>query len=230
MGGAAIVLQARMASSRLPGKTLALVAGRTILAHCIERLRASGMPVIVATTMAAEDDGVERESLRLGAEVVRGPDEDVLARFIMAVTRFSLAEVVRATADNPAVDIDGPQRVLELRRRTGADHVVENGLPYGTAVEAVSAEALIRCAALATDPRDREHVTRLLYRDPRFVAIPAAAPPQLRRPELRLTVDTPADLAWVQRVFEHAGRLRGTSGGPGPIPLPALVAAADQLT
>jgi spore coat polysaccharide biosynthesis protein SpsF len=231
MAGAAIVLQARMASSRLPGKTLALVAGRTVLQHCIERLRAaSGLPVIVATTTGAADDRVEEEGIRLGADVVRGPDEDVLARFLMAIERFSLSEVVRATADNPAVDIDAPGRVLEMRRRTGADHVVENGLPYGTAVEAVSADALRRCADLATEPHDREHVTSLLYRDPRFVAVPVPAPAPLCRPELRLTVDTADDLAWVRRVFDHAARRRADSGSVGPMALAALIAAADQLT
>jgi spore coat polysaccharide biosynthesis protein SpsF (cytidylyltransferase family) len=173
---------------------------------------------------------VEQEGIRLGADVVRGPDQDVLARFVIAVARFSLTEVVRATADNPAVDIDAPRRVLELRHRTRADRVVEYGLPYGTAVEAVSAEALSRCAELATDPYDREHVTSFLRRDPRFVAIPAIAPAPLCRPGLRLTVDTPDDLEWVRRVFDHAERLRGPGGAAGPVPLAALVAAADQLT
>ena len=228
IAGGAVVLQARMSSRRLPGKTLALVDSRSILEHCIERLRASsGLPVIVATTTRAEDDCVERESMRLGVEVVRGPDEDVLARFLMAVTRFSLTEVVRATADNPAVDIDAPRRVLEIRRRSGADRVVEYGLPYGTAVEAVSATSLTRCAELTIDPYDREHVTSFLRRDPRFVALPAIAPAALRRPGLRLTVDTPDDLAWVRRVFDHA---RSVHGAAGLMPLAALVAAADQLT
>src|SRR5207247_2141293 len=79
---------------------------------------------------------------RLGVEVIRGREDDVLARFVMVASRLSLTDLVRATADNPAVDMDAPRRVLELRRRTRADRVVEYGLPYGTAVEAVSAESL----------------------------------------------------------------------------------------
>ena len=224
---AAIVLQARMGSRRLPGKVLALVAGRPMLEHCIERLRAaSGLPVVLATTTREEDDRVAKEGKRLGVEVVRGPDEDVLARFVLAASSLSLTEVIRATADNPAVDMDAPRRVLELRRCTRADRVVECGLPQGTAVEAISVESLARCAELATDPYDREHVTTLLRRDPRFRAIPAMAPAALFRPSLRLTVDTRDDLEWIRQVFDRAGR--GNRSGV-PIPLTALIAAADEL-
>lgn len=227
----AIVLQARMGSTRLPGKSLAPVAGRSLLAHCVERLRASSdMRVVVATTMRMEDDSVEREAERLGVEVVRGPDEDVLARYVMVAMRLGLVDLVRATADNPAVDIDAPRRVLDIRRRTGADHVVEFGLPYGSAVEAVSTAALVRAAALATDAADREHVTSFIRRDSRFVAISAIAPPAVRRPNLRLTVDTAEDLEWVRRIFGLAERRGGDREcAPTPIPLSTLIAVAEPL-
>jgi spore coat polysaccharide biosynthesis protein SpsF len=224
----AIVLQARMGSTRLPGKSLAIVSGRTILAHCIERLSASsGLPVVVATTTLEEDDRVELEARQLGVEVVRGSECDVLARFLMVASRLSLTDLVRATADNPAVDIDAPRRVLELRRRTGADHVVEYGLPYGTAVEAIAVDALRRSAELTQDAEDREHVTAFIRRDPRFKTLSAIAPPAVRRPTLRLTVDTPDDLAWVRQVFDRTERVGGASP---PASLAALIAAADQIT
>jgi spore coat polysaccharide biosynthesis protein SpsF (cytidylyltransferase family) len=124
------------------------------------------------------------------------------------------------------VDIDAPQRVLELRRRSGADHVVEYGLPYGTAVEALSVDALTRSAALADESQDREHVTSFMRRDERFKALSAIAPPALRRPGLRLTVDTAEDLSWVRRVFDQAERVIGTAP---PASLTALIAAADHL-
>jgi spore coat polysaccharide biosynthesis protein SpsF len=216
-----------MGSTRLPGKSLAQVAGRSLIAHCVERLRAPyEMRVVVATTTRPEDDCVEREALRLGIEVVRGPDEDVLARYLLVATRLGLVDLVRATADNPAVDIDAPARVLEIRRRTGADHVVEFGLPYGSAVEAVSTAALVRAAALATDAADREHVTTFIRRDSRFLAISAIAPAAVRRPNLRLTVDTAEDLEWVRQVFNRAETV---DGGAVPVPLRALIAAADHL-
>jgi spore coat polysaccharide biosynthesis protein SpsF len=224
--GAAIVLQARMGSRRLPGKTLAHIAGRSVLEHCIERLQAaSDMLVILATTSRAEDDCLEQEGRRLGVMVVRGPDEDVLGRFVMVASKLSLTDVVRATADNPAVDIDAPRRVLELRRSTGADHVVEDGLPYGTTVEAIAADALFRQAALTLDAGDREHVTPFMRRDSRFTAVRALAPAAVRRPDLRLTVDTVEDLEFVRKVFEGA-----EAESPRPVPLASLIAAAERLT
>ncbi len=223
---ATIVLQARMGSRRLPGKSLALVAGRTVLEHCIERLRArSGLRLVLATTTREEDDAVAEAGGRLGVEVVRGPDEDVLARFVMVAAMLSLTELVRATADNPAVDMDAPRRVLELRRRTRADHVVEVGLPYGSSVEAMSANALCRAAELATDPQDREHVTPFICRDRRFIALRVPAPEAVRRPDLRVTVDTAGDLAFIQALFEAA---EATSARP--VPLGALIKAAGRLT
>lgn len=205
MERAAIVLQARMGSSRLPGKVLTEIASRTILEHCITRLGMGGLPVIVATTTAHADDAVEAEARRLGAQVFRGDEHDVLGRFLATARAFDLTELIRATADNPLVDFDGPRRVLEFRRRVNADHVVECGLPVGGAVEAVSVDALVRADALITDAYDREHVTSFIRRDSRFRALRAVAAAEVRRPGLRLTVDTPEDLAFIRDVFVQLG-------------------------
>lgn len=206
---AAVILQARMGSSRLPGKVLAPIAGRSMLAHCVERLQQSGLPVIVATTELSEDDRTVAEALRVGALVFRGSVDDVLHRFYQAALHHGLKDVVRATADNPAVDMDAVARTLTLLRRSGADHVVEHGLPHGAAVEAVTVDALARAVETAIDPYDREHVTPLIRRDQRFFALPAVAPGAVRRPAVRLTVDTGADLAFMRRVFALAGAMPG---------------------
>jgi len=140
------------------------------------------------------------------------------------VSSLGLFEVIRATADNPAVDIDAPQRCLELLRRTGADHVIERGLPHGTAVEAVSASAILIAADQARTAADREHVTPFIKRDGQFVAIDAIAPGVLRRPALRLTVDTPEDLDFARKVFSW---LPGE--GSAPASLAEIIRAADRL-
>jgi spore coat polysaccharide biosynthesis protein SpsF len=217
----AIVLQARMGSMRLPGKTLAPIEGRTILAHCVERLRhRSGLRVIVATTISADDDVLASEARRLDAPVVRGSVDDVLSRFVLAADTFNLTTMVRATADNPAVDMDAPRRTLDLLERTGAVHVVEHGLPYGTAVEAIDCASLREAEVDATDSYDREHVTPFLKRGRRFLALDALAPATVRCPALRLTVDTPEDLEFVRRVYALS------SPANGPAPLSELIAAA----
>jgi len=214
-----------MGSSRLPGKAMADLAGRPILEHCVERLRAaSGLPVVLATTTRPDDDCLEQLGDRLGIAVVRGSELDVLGRFALVVTTLELSALIRATADNPAVDLDAPRRTLEQLILTGADHVVERGLPCGAAVEAVAADALLRAAELATDSYDREHVTPLLRRGGAFFAVEAVAPARLTRPELRLSVDTEADLHFMRRLFAAAA-----SGTGQLIPLEHLIDAADRL-
>jgi spore coat polysaccharide biosynthesis protein SpsF (cytidylyltransferase family) len=146
----------------------------------------------------------------------------VLDRYARAARFFELHRVVRATGDNPAVDIDAVSRTLALLDRTSAAHIVEHGLPYGAAVEAVSAAALVRAAACATDPADREHVTTFIRRDPQFVALTAIAPREVRRPDVRLTVDTLEDLERMRLLYAMLGRV-----SPPP-PLADLIAASDR--
>jgi spore coat polysaccharide biosynthesis protein SpsF len=221
---AAIFLQARMGSTRLPGKVLARAAGASILELCVRRLQhRSDVPVVVLTTTLADDDRVADEAARLGVDVFRGAEHDVLARFVVASDHFNVREIVRATADNPAVDSDAPLRTLALLRRAHADHVVEYGLPCGAAVEAVSADALRRAMELTTDPYDREHVTPFLKRDPRSAALAAIAPGHVRQPALRLTVDTREDLDYIRVLFEAVG------GDVVAAPLAWIIACAARL-
>jgi spore coat polysaccharide biosynthesis protein SpsF (cytidylyltransferase family) len=219
----AVLLQARMGSRRLPGKVLARLGDRTLLAHCVRRLGASGLIVVVTTTQEPEDDAVVAEARRLGAEVFRGATYDVLARFIGAARAFGFTTIVRATADNPFVDADAAGRLLPVLARSAASYVTELSLPVGAAVEAVTIDALERAHALAHDPADREHVTTLVRRDRRFHAVELIAPPQLRRPALRLTVDTAEDL-------ERARAIAAAFETADPLPnLAAVIDIAERL-
>jgi spore coat polysaccharide biosynthesis protein SpsF len=218
-----IVLQARMASTRLPGKALELIEQRPLLEHCLRRMMAAGVSrVVLATTTLDEDDVLCELATRLGVAVYRGSDTDVLARVAQAAEAFDLDPVIRATGDNPAVDIDAPARALETLRSLHVDYVCEDGLPHGAAVEAVTRTALLRAAREATSPDDREHVTTWVKRrgDLWNLAFPAAPAP-VRRPDLRVTVDTPADLAFVRSLF-----VRAAVDQPS---LRALIEAAERL-
>jgi spore coat polysaccharide biosynthesis protein SpsF len=216
-----IILQARIGSSRLRAKVLEPVGGRTILHQCLRRLSASGLRVVLATTSAPEDDVLEAMAVRLGVPVHRGERDDVLARYVNAATEFDIDPVIRATADNPAVDVDGPARVLAVMRETGADYVCESGLPHGAAVEAVSLSVLRYSAIVARNPLDREHVTTFIKsRSDRFRVEYPEAPLAVRRPGLRVTVDTHEDLAWIRELYFRAG-----TDDPS---LAQLVAAADR--
>jgi len=219
----AIVVEASLGSTRLPGKVLKMLAGRTLLEHTVTRLRASGLPIIVAATTDAGDDPLEQAVSDLGASLYRGDAVDVLARVIGAASAFGLTEIVRANADHPAVDVGGVQRIAELRRRVHADHAMECGLPQGTAVEAVTVEALRRSHGLVTDPYDLEHVTSFIRRDTRFTAMRAVAPGHLRRPGLRLAVHSLEDLEFMQ------GVLSSTPTASPDAPLEEIIGVAEAV-
>jgi spore coat polysaccharide biosynthesis protein SpsF len=220
-----IVLQARFGSRRLPGKVLEPVGRYTLLAHCIRRLQAADIgPVVVATTIEPADHAVVAEARRFGAQVFRGQTDDVLGRFVGAADEFGGHFLLRATADNPAVDIDAPGRLLKYALQSRAEYASEKGLPYGSAVELVAADTLRRLDAMALTPEDREHVTLYMKRNMRrFRATDRPAPAELRRPDLRLTIDTAEDLAFVRRVLEKV------DDGPHPAPLMAIIASADAV-
>jgi spore coat polysaccharide biosynthesis protein SpsF len=222
---AIVVLQARMASTRLPGKVMATLGAHTLLAHCVRRLQAAEAgPVVVATTMGAEDDVVVAEAQRLQCTVVRGSTDDVLGRFVTASVAVPSRWVVRATADNPAVDIDSAPRLLHALEEGGADYGVEQGHPYGGAVEVIAASALRRVAELATDAYDREHVTPYVRNHAEaFRIVMPEVPLGVRRPDLRLTVDTAEDLDVMRRILHQAGE------GSSPAPLQTIIAAADVV-
>jgi spore coat polysaccharide biosynthesis protein SpsF (cytidylyltransferase family) len=204
---AIIILQARTGSTRLPGKVLAPIGARTLLAHCLTRLRVgSAAPVIVATTTKQEDDCLVTAAATYCVPVFRGPEDDVLLRYVLAARSVGARYVVRATADNPLTDIDGPTRVLQALRSSGADHVIEAGLPSGAAVEGVTVDALSRAARQAVDPADREHVTPLIRRDPAFNAVIVDAPIAVRRPEKRLSVDREDDLRFMRQLAARMDR------------------------
>jgi len=155
-------------------------------------------------------------------EVFRGAELDVLARYLAAARAYALTHVVRATADNPFVDSGAVERVLVQMAGTDVDHAGEGGLPIGAGVEGVRVEALQRASVLSSDPYDHEHVTPFIRRDARFRSVHVMAPHELRRADLRLTVDTADDLA-------HARRLHAELGGDVLAPLAAVIAAADRL-
>lgn len=252
-----IILQARLASERLPGKALERLAGETLVGHCLRRLTAAGVaPVVLATTVAPQDDALAAEGERLGVRVIRGARTDVLRRFTQVIHETGASYVVRATGDNPAVDVRAASRVLAALRAGGADHCCERDLPYGTAVEAVRSDALLDAGARATEPYDREHVTTYIkFNRFRYRVLMPDAPGALRRPDLRFTVDTPDDLAYMRRVLKLAtsrvgrrtavkdvgrrtvgadtGRWTLDSGriaaAECPVPLADLIRAADAL-
>jgi spore coat polysaccharide biosynthesis protein SpsF len=209
-------LQARMGSSRLPGKVLLPIAGKTILERAIERLQASNVidEVIVLTTQQPADDAVEREARRIGVRAFRGAEFDVLDRYQKASEEFSPEIIIRATSDNPLIDIGSAARIVDALRSMQLDYCMENDLPHGAAVEAITADALRKSHREAVDPRHREHVTLHAKEMPDAFRLHfLTCPPPLRFPHLRVTVDTPEDYDFMRRL------ITGLPEGAIPAPL-----------
>jgi spore coat polysaccharide biosynthesis protein SpsF len=203
-----IILQARHASTRLPGKALQSIGGRTLLSHCIRRLLAAGVGrVALATTDRPDDDPLAEIATQAGLLVFRGSEHDVLGRFSAAAERFQMDPVLRATGDNPAVDPAAPARLLKALAASGADYAMEVGLPLGGGLEAMRGAALHYAASAATSSYDREHVTTFIKRHPEtFTLLTLQAPAYLCDPSLGLTVDTQDDLNRVRSLFAACGR------------------------
>ena len=219
-------LQARMGSTRLPGKVMMPIQGQTILERAIRRLRAAPVvdDVAVLTTCLDQDDVVVEEACRLGARIHRGPEQDVLARFHEAAQKFQPDIIIRATADNPLIDIGSIERIVDALLWGGLDWCLENDLPYGTATEAFTTKALNIVHAKATETRHREHVTLYIKEHPEEFRVSLLVPPDcLHHPQVRLTVDTPADLAFVNQLI---GRL---PEGEYPLPLEEYLTLALSI-
>ena len=223
---AVVLLQARMDSKRLPGKVLAPIGGVPVLTHCLSRLVESGVGrVWLATTTAAQDDALVEEAARVGVAAIRGSRLDVLSRFAEAVRQMRGLFVVRATADNPAVDIEAARRTLDALYRSAGDYCSERGLPVGGAVEAMRTKVLLDAAARATTNADREHVTAYIRRErSRYRIVEPEAPRAVRRPDLRLTIDTAADLAFMHTVADALAAPLSSA------PLSAIITAADRVS
>jgi spore coat polysaccharide biosynthesis protein SpsF len=201
----AVITQARMTSTRLPGKVLREAAGVTMLEHHLTRLRAAGLPVIVATTTNLDDDPVAALADKLGADVVRGSEHDVLSRFALAVLELQPDVVVRVTSDCPLIDGEVVRRGVDAWVAAGdpelyASNALERTYPRGLDFEVFSAEALLEADRRATEPPHREHVTPWLYTDSTRAKL--SLPWDRDASAYRITLDTPEDLRLLKILIE----------------------------
>lgn len=197
------VIQARMSSTRLPGKTLEPIRGRPLVLWTIAAMEA--VPaidrLIVATTDDPADDPLT-SALDGRVELFRGPVHDVLARIQAAVAPAHPDLVVRQTADNPFVDPNVVRAQVELCAEGGFDYVGTAGWPLGIAAEVARAAALAEADRDATEPAEREHVMPFLYARPDRFRIGRLAP-TVPLPAGRFTVDTVEDLAFARAIAER---------------------------
>jgi len=202
------ISQARMTSTRLPGKVLMEAAGKPLLAHHLGRLsRCRHLDALVlATTVNATDDPVADLAASLGVPVFRGSEHDVLSRYAGAADMAEADVVVRVTADCPLIDPDLVDRAVAvfLESDPPVDYlgIDVTRYPRGLDAEVFTRAALDEAAATATDPAEREHVTAHIYRRPERFRLGAPLQPDGEAVEQRWCVDEQADLDLVRRLLE----------------------------
>jgi len=198
----AIILQARVDSSRLPGKALLPLGGKPMILRVMEAL--DRIPAELRLLACAEDS--ESAFAELAAEagftLFAGPKEDVLGRFCLSMRNFGIRHLIRATGDNPFVFSDAAYSITTEALTLNADYAGYGGLPLGAGVEYVLAKSLLRAGDEASSQYDREHVCPYLYTHPeKFLLHRPLAPQHWQHPELRLTVDTRQDYEQAQALY-----------------------------
>ena len=198
------IIQARMGSTRLPGKVLEQLQGEPVLARVVQRARRARRvdSVIVATTTSVPDQAIVAECARLAVPCYRGSEEDVLDRYLQAARGHNAQHVVRITADCPLIDPELMDQVVAAFFDAAADYAsldIESSYPRGLDVEVVSAAALEVAGREARLPYERVHVMPFFYHHPeRFRLVNVKAADDLSH--YRWTLDTKEDLEFLRAV------------------------------
>ncbi len=209
-------IEARMASSRLPGKVMMDVHGRPVIARIVDRLRRCRRihGIVLATTTNSTDDVLSTWSKAAGVACHRGSDRDVLQRVVDAQHSMNSDIVVEVCGDTPLLDPGVIDRAVETFLDDDCD-VVSNtwtpSFPQGIDAQVFRLSALEDVAATIDDPAVREHVSLYFYEHPeRYRIHHLTAPPKWQAPELRLQLDYAEDLSFITRIYQ---RLEPAHGG-----------------
>lgn len=212
-------IEARMSSTRLPGKVLMPLGDRCVLDVLVERLRASRYldDVVLATTVNTADDVLAAHAARRGWACYRGSEEDVMSRVLEAAQSAGTDLICEALGDSPLVDPLLLDHAITRHLSSGADYtaniIPERTFPVGQAVQVFWPAVLERARAATVDPVDRVHVSYYIYQHPEIFNLEGiVAPPSLHAPGLRMCIDTQADYDVVRTMYE-ALPFRG--GHPG---------------
>lgn len=204
-------IEARMTSSRLPGKVLLEALGRPMLHHLVRRLRAapSIQEIVLATTVNTTDDVLVEFAEQEGIRVYRGSEDDVMGRVVGAGEMAEADVLVEITGDCPIIDPDLVEQTIRMFLAHQVAYVANSHIktyPDGMDTQVFRLETLQQSAAMTSHPLDREHVSLHIRNHPElFPHAYLIAPPSLHAPELGLTLDEPADYELIRRIIEHFG-------------------------
>ena len=198
----AIVLQARIDSTRLPGKSLLLLDGKPLIFRVMEALNQVPADIRILACPGDSLSSFSPVAQEAGFQILAGPKDDVLERYCLAIRKYSIDRVIRATGDNPFVFADAAVSLNDEAVSLKADYAGYAELPYGAGVESAAASALLRASEQAKLPSEREHVCPYLYNHPElFTLHRPSAPVRWRYPDIRLTVDTQEDFDRAEKLY-----------------------------
>ncbi len=201
-------IEARMTSSRLPGKVMMPALGKPMLEHLTSRLKAvpSIDEIVLATTVNATDDVLVDFAKKDGIKVFRGSEDDVMARVIAAGESQDAQVLVEITGDCPVIDPDLVEQTIRMYFNHDVDYAsnsIVQSYPDGMETQVISMTALKDAAARTNDPLDREHVSLFLWKRPEiYPIVHLVAPPSLYWPGLGLTLDEPEDYLLLTKIIE----------------------------
>jgi spore coat polysaccharide biosynthesis protein SpsF len=205
----AAIIQARMGSTRLPGKVLLDLGGDTVLSRVVHRVHRSQLiaEVIIATTKDRRDDAIVAECHRLNVRCFRGEELDVLDRYYRAAREANAEGIVRITSDCPLIEPEISDKVIQAFLDRGPDYAsntLTRTYPRGLDTEVMTFEALGRAWKEARRDYQRVHVTPYIYENPTaFTVVQVMAEGNLA--DYRWTLDTPEDLAFLRAVYSRMG-------------------------
>lgn len=201
-------IEARVGSSRLPGKVLREIMGRPMLELMIERVKQSTQvsEVVVATTVNPNDDAIAALASRMQVPCYRGSEEDVLLRVLETARSRKADHIVELWGDTPLLDPAIVDAAVAFYKNNNFDLVGTKGYPFGMSMLIFPTSVLEEVNVVATEQVHRENVsTYITWHPEKYPASQIPVPPHLQRPELRLVVDEMPDFQMVTKVFEHFG-------------------------
>ena len=206
------IIQARMGSTRLPGKSMADLAGKPLLWRFLERVqRAEKLnEIVLATTTKAEDDVLVDLAEDIGVQTFRGSENDLVDRYYQAAKEYKATFIVRACADDPVIEPNEIDRIIEYHLKGDSDfssnthNIKGNMYPDGLGCEVMSFEILEELWKITTTPKHREHPHTYFYdNQDKYTIGTIPCPEAFRRPDLILDVNTPEELAYLRAIYEY---------------------------
>ena len=202
-------IEARMTSSRLPGKVLLPLAGKPALERLVERIRRSRYVdnIVVATTINKEDQSIVDLCEKIGCTYFRGSEEDVLSRVLSAAKLAKGDIIVEITGDCPLIDHRHIDKAIELFYSNEYDYVsnaIERSFPIGFEVQVFPVHVLEEVDRLTQDSIDRVHVSYYIYMHPeKYKLLNLKAEKNMHWPEFRVTLDEKADYILINKIFDE---------------------------